>query len=224
MVPTAYADAKLERVPRIEDTLTIIGLPLNSKQPVVSPIQVSNSVMSWSQIMAVSPDGRWAYVAEVRSRPTDGIQEFKTIDEMAEGERVTVVDISHPTQPKAIESVNVGRNPEPISISPDGKLLAVNLEDAGRELLIVQLQPDGKLGKRFYFPISSSPQQADNGAAIWHPSGKFLAMTQDQNRRVGFYAVQTMSNGDIKVQPLCHHWKPTIISVILDSHRIVVFS
>lgn len=201
MVATAYADAKLDRVPGIEDTLTVIGLPLNPERPVVSPIQVSNSVMSWPQIMAVSLDRRRAYVAEVRSRPADGIQEFKTIDEMPEGESVTVVDISNPTQPKVIESVNVGRNPEHISISPDGKLLAVNLEEAGRELLIVQLQPDGKLGKRFYFPISSNAQQADNGAAIWHPSGKFLAMTQDQDRRVGFYAVQTMSNGDIKVAP-----------------------
>ena len=41
----------------------------------------------------------------------------------------------------------------------------------------------------------------DNRAAIWHPSGRYLAMTQDRNRRVGFYEVQTM-DGAISVTPL----------------------
>ena len=194
MVATAYADAKLDRVPGIEDTLTVVGLPLNPEKPAISMAQVSNSVMSWPQIIAVSPNGQRAYVAEVRSRPADGIQEFEEIDQMPEGRLVTVVDLSNPTQPKVIESVDVGRNPEHISISPNGKFLAVNLEDPGRELLIVQLQADGKLGKRSYFPMQLDGTRRDNRAAIWHPSGNYLAMTQDRNRRVGFYRVDR--NGD----------------------------
>ncbi|MDJ0745074.1 MAG: hypothetical protein QNJ32_17170 [Xenococcaceae cyanobacterium MO_167.B27] len=200
MVATAYADAKLDRVAGVEDALTVIDLPLDSNNPTVSSIRVSNSVMSWPQIIATSPNGKRAYIVEVRSRPEDGIQELDTIDDMPEGQYLTVVDLANPKQPKIIESVAVGRNPEHISISPDGKLLAVNLEDAGRELLIVKLQPDGKLGKRFYFPMSSNGKRQDNRTAIWHPSGKYLAMTQDKNSRVGFYNV-TISNDDIQVTP-----------------------
>jgi DNA-binding beta-propeller fold protein YncE len=201
MVATAYADAKLDRVAGIEDTLTVIDLPLDSRNPQIASIQVSNSVMSWPQIMATSPDGKRAYIVEVRSHPGDGIQELDTIDDMPQGKYLTVVDLAIPSQPKIIESVAVGRNPEHISISPDGQLLAVNLQEKGRELLIVKLQPDGRLGKRFYFPISSEGTRMDNQTATWHPSGKYLAMTQDKNGRVGFYQVITAENGNIQVTP-----------------------
>ena len=201
MVATAYADAKLDRLAGIEDTLTVIDLPLNPNNPQIASIQVSNSVMSWPQIIATSPDGQRAYIVEVRSRPEDGIQELETIEDMPEGKYLTVVDLTNSQQPKVIESVSVGRNPEHISISPDGKLLAVNLEDKDKELLIVKLQPDGKLGERFYFPMSSEGRRTDNRTAIWHPSGKYLAMTQDINRRMGLYRVITASSGDIQVEP-----------------------
>ncbi|MGF1481091.1 MAG: hypothetical protein ACFB4I_16675 [Cyanophyceae cyanobacterium] len=200
MVATAYADGILDRVTGIEDTLSIIDLPLNAANPRIWPVPVSNSVMSWPQIVAVSPNGQRAYVAEVRSRPAEEIQELADIDQMPEGSRITVVDIAA-AAPQVIESVNVGRNPEHISISPDGQLLAINLEDPGRELLLVQLQADGTLGKRFYFPMPKDDTRQDNRAAIWHPSGKFLAMTQDNNRRVGFYRVEADTSGNLAVTP-----------------------
>jgi hypothetical protein len=201
MVATAYADAKLDRVTGIEDALTVVGLPLTTANPAVAPLQVSNSVMSWPQIIAVSPNGQRAYVAEVRSRPADSVQEFDNIDQMPDGAKVTVIDIGNPLQPKVLESVNVGRNPEHLSISPDGKYLAVNLEDPGRELLIIELQADGRLGQRSYFPMPIDGSRQDNRAAIWHPSGQYLAMTQDKNRRVGFYQV-TRKGDAIAVTPL----------------------
>ncbi|MEM1310371.1 MAG: hypothetical protein AAGF98_12930 [Cyanobacteria bacterium P01_H01_bin.153] len=191
MVATAYADAQLDRVPGVEDALTMVKLPLGPQNPEVASMAVSNSVMSWPQIIAVSPDGQRAYVVEVRSRPADGIQEFDDIDQMPAGETVTAIDIANPLQPRLIESVAVGRNPEHVSISPDGRFLAINLEDPGRELLIVQLEADGRLGKRWYVPLEIDGTRQDNRAAIWHPSGEYLAMTQDDNRRVGFYQVQT---------------------------------
>lgn len=201
MVATAYADAKLDRIAGIEDTLTVTDLPLNSNNPQMATIPVSNSVMSWPQIIATSPDGKRAYIVEVRSRPADGIQELDTIDDMPEGKYLTVVDLSNPKQPKIIETVAIGKNPEHISVSPDGQFLAINLQDQGRELLIAKLQPDGQLGKRFYFPMSIDGTRMDNQTAIWHPSGKYLAIVQDQNSRVGFYQVTTTPNGDIQVMP-----------------------
>jgi hypothetical protein len=100
-----------------------------------------------------------------------------------------------------LESVAVGRNPEHLSLSPDGKFLAVNLEDLGRELLLVQLQADGRLGQRTYVPMPIDSSRQDNQAAVWHPSGKYLAMSQDKNRRIGFYRVDT-SGPAPKVTPM----------------------
>ena len=204
MVATAYADAKLDRVEGITDTLTVIDLPLNSNSfpnPNISSVKVSNSVMSWPQIMAASIDGTKAYIVEVRSQPEPEIQVLDTIDDMPAGKYLTVVDLSNSQQPKVIESVAVGHNPEHISISPDGKLLAINLEDKGKELLIIKLKSDGKLGQRFYFSFPNEGTRRDNRTAIWHPSGKYLAMTQNINSSIGFYEVTSNSNGDIQITP-----------------------
>lgn len=46
MAATAYADSKLYRVAGVEDTLSVIPLPVQSNSANVSSIQVSNSVMS----------------------------------------------------------------------------------------------------------------------------------------------------------------------------------
>ncbi|MEM9948887.1 MAG: hypothetical protein AAF810_22880 [Cyanobacteria bacterium P01_D01_bin.36] len=199
MVATAYGDAKLDRVAGIEDTLTVIDLPLDTEQPAIASIPVSNSVMSWPQIIAVSPDNQRAYVVEVRSRPEDGINEFDDIDQMPAGRQLSVIDISQGSQPRLIESVDVGRNPEHISISPNGEFLAINLSEPGRELLIVALQADGRLGERSYLSVGEN--QEDNQTVIWHPSGRYLAIVQDNNRRVGFYQIET-AEGDISIELL----------------------
>ncbi|MEM1241842.1 MAG: hypothetical protein AAGI45_18580 [Cyanobacteria bacterium P01_H01_bin.26] len=201
MVATSYGDAQLDRVPGIEDTLTVVDLPLEAGQPAIASIPVSNSVMSWPQVIAVSPDGQRAYVVEARARPDDGINAFDDIDQMPAGSQLSVIDISVRSQPKLIESVNVGRNPEHISISPNGQFLAVNLNEPGKELLIVELRLDGRLGKKSYFPMQLDGTREDNQTVIWHPSGRYLAIVQDQNRRVGFYQIQT-ADGAISIEPL----------------------
>lgn len=189
MVATAYADAKLNRVEGIEDTLTVISLPFNQDKPVVATVPVPNSVMSWPQIIATSPDGTKAYVAEVRGTPPPGVQQLDTIEEMPDGSRITVVDIENPTQPTIVESVEVGRNPRHVAISPDGKFLAIDLDEPGRELLLVRLNSDGTLGDRSYFPITDATgNPAEVNSSNWHPSSRFLALNLN-NHSVAFYEV-----------------------------------
>ncbi|NJL99720.1 MAG: lactonase family protein [Synechococcaceae cyanobacterium SM2_3_2] len=197
MVATAYADAKLGRVADIEDTLSVVDLPLNPINPVLEeslpgrivPIQVSNSVMSWPQNIAVSQNGQRAYVSEVRSRPADGIQAFESIDQMPLGERITVVNIANLQQPKILQTVVVGRNPKTLSISPDGNFLAVTLEEPDRELAIFQIQPDGTLGERDNFVIAKDfSRSAVPESVVWHPSGRFLAITTTSDGSEGSYS------------------------------------
>lgn len=196
MVATAYADAELNRVAGINDALTVVPLPLDLDNTAMTTLPVSNSVMSWPQIIAVSPNGQRAYVVEVRSHPDADIQQLDTIDDMPEGQTLTVVDLSDRNQPQVIETVEIGRNPGHISISPDGQWLAVSLEEPGRELAIIQLLPNGHLGQRTYLLIDEAPQdESGNRAVSWHPSGRFLAMTQGSDRQVAFYAIDLKPDG-----------------------------
>ncbi|MGD1941973.1 MAG: lactonase family protein [Leptolyngbyaceae cyanobacterium] len=217
MVATAYADAQLDRVPGIVDTLSVIPLPLAAENPQVAEVPVSNSVMSWPQVIAVAPDGQRAYVVEVRSPPPAGVQALDDIDDMPAGQTLTVLDLSDPAQPRRLEEIAVGRNPEHISISPDGRFLAVNLEEPGRELLIIELLADGRLGQRTYLEIAEGPQdEPGNRAVVWHPSGQFLAMTQGSDRDVAFYAIQIDGDGAINLQP---HGEPLQVGNHLSNGR-----
>jgi hypothetical protein len=188
MVATAYADAQLHRVAGIEDTLTLVELPLDATKREVIPVQVSNSVMSWPQNIAVSPGKQWAYVSEVRSRPADGIQALESIDQMPSGERITVVNIANLQQPEILQTVVVGRNPKTLSLSPDGNFLAVTSEEPDRELAIFQIQPDGTLGERDNFAIAKDfSRSAIPGSVVWHPSGRFLSITTTSDGSEGSY-------------------------------------
>lgn len=195
MAASAYADGNLQRINDIEDTLSVVSFPLQSEQaPTIAPVSVSNSVMSWPQIIAVSPDGQRAYVVEVRSPPDPDVEALDDIEEMPSGQRLTVIDIADVLQPTVLESVSVGRNPQHISISPDGQFLAINVQEPDHDLVFVQLQPDGRLGDQWSVSLPDSAAQTGEGAVIWHPSGEYLAMTQGGGR-VEFYAVQTTENG-----------------------------
>ncbi len=200
MVATAYADAKLDRVAGIEDTLTTMRLPLDQDQTVMATIPAPNSVMSWPQIIATSLDGTIAYVAEVRGTPPPEVQEYDTIEDMPDGSRITVIDIANPAEPSLIESVEVGRNPRHVAISPDGQFLAIDLDELGRELLLVRLNSDGTLGERSYFPITNADgSPADVNSSNWHPSGRFLALNLN-NQSIAFYEVASDATS-VEIRP-----------------------
>jgi DNA-binding beta-propeller fold protein YncE len=205
MVATAYADAKLDRVVGIKDTLTILGLPLTSDNIQKSEIKVSNSVQSWPHILAVSPDRTKVYVAEVRGRPADGIQEFESIEQMPAGNKVSVVDITNVERPKVLQTLAVGTNPIHLSISPNGRFLAVNLLEKGKNLALIKIQANGLLGKINYFSVLENAFKSLNEAVTWHRSGKFLAFTTASDGTdgsvVAFYEVLLDGDENIRIQP-----------------------
>lgn len=201
MVATAYADGGLQRISGVEDALTVIDLPLTDNDYTLNQVQVSNSVMSWPQIIATSPDGAKAYVVEVRSRPPDGVEDYDSIEDMPPGSLLTVVDLSQ-AQPAVIETMSIGNNPEHIAISPDGRLLAIDIDEVGRELVFVALDANGNPGDQYPFAIANAAgQPAQVNSISWHPSGRFLALNLD-NRSVAFYEVSfDPPSGGITLMP-----------------------
>jgi len=199
MVATAYADGVLNREPGIEDTLTVIDLPLNPQNPSIRQVQVSNSVASWPQIIAASPDGTRAFVAEVRSRPPDNVEEYDSIDQLPAGTQVTAVDLAQ-EQLRAIATLEVGKNPEHLGLNPDGTLLAVTLDQPGEELAVIQII-NGTFSEQFNFAMPEMDgQPASARSIVWHPSGQYLALNLN-NQAVAFYQVQQDAQGNPTLQP-----------------------
>lgn len=58
MVASAYVDGKLNHSPDAKDTLTVISLPTSGQNPTIAQLNVSNSVASWPNVIAVSSDGK----------------------------------------------------------------------------------------------------------------------------------------------------------------------
>lgn len=201
MVATAYANGVLNRIPGVEDTLAVLDLPLRDDNYTLNQVPVSNSVMSWPQVIATAPDGSKAYVVEARSRPPENIEAYDDIEEMPPGSLLTVVDLSQ-AQPTVTETLSVGRNPDHIAISPDGGLLAIDVDEVGRELLLAKLAPDGSVGEQHSFAITNATgQPAQIHSVSWHPSGRFLALNLD-NRSVAFYEVSSDDqSGDLILNP-----------------------
>jgi DNA-binding beta-propeller fold protein YncE len=204
MVATAYIDGIPDKVPGIEDTLSVISLPLNRANPIAT-VPVPNSVTAWPQIIATSPDGTKAYVVELRGKLPENVQKLNpTVPGIGlpDGSLLTVVDLTNPRKPFVVESVPIGRVPAHISASPDGKFLAITLDgEKGKELLVVSIE-NGKLGKRHNFTFKNSTGQAVSrvNSVNWHPSGRFLALNFD-NQEVAFYEVLSDVSGSVNLRP-----------------------
>lgn len=190
MVATAYADGKLDQVEGIEDALTVLDLPLNQNKPAVAAIEASNSVMNWPQTVTVSPDGTKAYVIETRGQVPNNIQKFDDVwADMPKGELLTIVDISIPSQLKVLKKIAIAKSPNSVSISPDGRFLAIDNKEKGKELVIVELE-NGLPQNSRYFAIDNDSSEVGVVRAIsWHPSGRYLALNLE-DRSIAFYKFQ----------------------------------
>ncbi len=187
MVATAYADGKLDQVEGIEDALTVVTLPLNKNKPNVLQIEASNSVMNWPQTVIASPDGTKAYIIETRGQVPNDTQEFDDIwSDMPPGKLLTIVDISNPSKLTVLKKVAIASSPNSVSISTDGKFLAIDNKEKGKELIIVELE-NGLPKERRYFTIENNSSEVGIIRAIsWHPSGRFLALNLGDTE-IAFY-------------------------------------
>jgi DNA-binding beta-propeller fold protein YncE len=203
MTATAYATGDLGRVPGIEDALSVLALPFDGTNPSIATVPVSNSVLAWPSIIAVSPDGRRAYVAETRARPADGVESVGSVQEdLPEGRLVTVVDITDPTAPSVVDSLDVGPAPGTVAVSPDGSTLAVGLDRDADQLVLIALDSEtGALGTQTAVTVNPEDSTAATGVLNidWHPSGRFLAANVGDHE-IAFFRVERDSS-ELTLQP-----------------------
>lgn len=191
MVATAYADGKLDQVEGIEDALTVVDLPLDRTNAAVTEIEASNSVMNWPQTVTASPDGTKAYIIETRGQVPNNIQEFDDVwADMPSGKLLTIVDISNPSKLEVLEKISIAKSPNSVSISPDGKFLAIDNKEKGKELVIVELENGLPKTSRHFAVEHESSEVGVIRAIAWHPSGRYLALNLEDTE-IAFYEFKT---------------------------------
>lgn len=198
MVATAIVDRQLGPRTGERDMVTIIGLPIADGsdpkyQTPYAQIGVSNSVMGPPQAVAVSLDGRWAYVIENQGPAPEGAT---TIDELPNGNKLTRIDLAIPSAPVEAGIITVGTNPMAVDVSPDGRYLCVVTQEPRNQVQIIEVS-EGGLGEPVSYPLMGldNDETTVPTCVSWHPSGDFLAITVPSVNQVVFYRVVREPNG-----------------------------
>ncbi|WP_227271482.1 lactonase family protein [Roseobacter weihaiensis] len=179
MVATGYIDGLLGS--RAPDLLSVLSRSADGTW-VRSDVDVSNSVATWPNVLAVTADGQIAISTEPFAQPAEDAREFSEIEQ---GNTLTVIDLSDRANPTVTQTVEAAGPPTAIDIHPSGELIAVTYAASGQ----IALYPfeDRQLGEPTVQDLGI--EDIDNTFVPeikWHPSGEFAAVTLGGAARIAF--------------------------------------
>lgn len=170
-------------------------------------VEVSNSVTAAPEVLALSPDGATAFVAERLGQRDPG---DLRADDLPAGNRLFAIDVSDPSAPAVIAVATVADMPEALAVHPDGSQVAVvsNTPDASVLQLIPWTSDGFGDGARFDLArlgVTGHTEGPRGGVTAsnvqWHPSGHALALNINTQNRVAFFTVDTPIDSAVTVRP-----------------------
>jgi DNA-binding beta-propeller fold protein YncE len=202
---STYSDGKLP-TPTVGDKLSIVALPLNGKQEAIAQINASNSVVGAPYALALSPDGRTAYVVETLGAVPTGATRR---EQLPPGNQLVEIDLSNPSRPTVRSRMTIAPKPETIHVQPSGNVLAISTQTPGKEIILIPIQ-NHQLGQPVEFSLRQLGIQPDskkfqNGLSVsqiqWHPSGRYLAVNLNYRDEIAFYEVRQPPDDAINLIP-----------------------
>ena len=198
MLASAYVDGQLG--PREgQDALSVIPLdaPISALQ--AYEVRAGNSVAGPPTAVRVTPDGRFAIVAETFTpRPEGGDGMDHSFGDLSMSNMVRVVDLADPTAPKVVQELEVATRPEAVSLNGAGDLVAVSFNPAGdgteRPLALIPFE-DGRLGAPEYPVVPEWTAGNRLMMAEWHPSEPVLALADVTAETISFVRVASGNGG-----------------------------
>lgn len=201
-VGQTYANGRLApREAGHRDVLTVLSM--SGGKLISGSLPISNSVTAAPEILALTRDGRTAFVTErLGERPPDG----ETIRDLPAGNRLFAIDLTDKANPRLTDTAEIAAFPEGLAVSPDGARVAVvsNTPQAS----VVQIVPyaGGRFGAVARFDVAelgirgtaSGPRGGVTVTNVqWHPSGRFIAVNINTQNRVAFFDVTTANGGPV---------------------------
>ncbi|MEM9537701.1 MAG: hypothetical protein AAGA40_18765 [Cyanobacteria bacterium P01_E01_bin.45] len=195
----AYIDGQLGE-PRGADQLALVTLPLPTAPALTSSIEVSNSVINPVFSLVASQDGNTIFVAETK-QPRES--EDRLIGDLDLGTTLRAVDVSDPTAPRVIATVEVGIDPQGVSLDASGKTLALATKEAETPLTFVRFE-NGEFGEpiqlpmRGFSPVDELPNRGMLPHHVeWHPTADVIAVNVNFRGQVQFYRVVRDAEGNV---------------------------
>ncbi|CCV16177.1 PD40 domain-containing protein [Mesorhizobium sp. STM 4661] len=198
-VAQTYATGRLApRQAGYRDTLTVLSIV--DGKVVTGTIPISNSVTAAPEILQLTEDGQTAFVTErLGERPAAG----DTIKDLPPGRRLFAVDLSDAAAPRLADTAEIAAFPESLSVSPDGRRIAVVSNTSEASFVQIVGYRDGRFGPVARFNLAelgvtgsaSTPRGGVTATNVhWHPGGRLLAVNVNTQNRVAFFEV-TDDNG-----------------------------
>ena len=181
-----------------KDTLTVITLPIKEPETPFGQIEVSNSALGPANAMAVTKDGRYAFVAEYRGHAPAGAT---SVEQLPKGKSLTAVDLGSPTEPKIVDATAVGMEPSAVAIHPAGGLVAVVTAEPRHQIVMVEFKNGKFSGDPYAWPLLGLDDDgARASSVVWAPDGKSLAITLPERGEVAFYRFKQDPNDELAIR------------------------
>jgi hypothetical protein len=205
-VASTYADGVLPPVEADHrDLLTTVSV--RDGAVMSAGVEVSNSVTAAPEVLALSSDGRTAFVAERLAQRRTG---DTRANQLQAGDRLFAVDVSDPEAPAIAGVETIAESPEALAVHPAGTHIALvsNTPDAS----VLQLVPwtSSGFGDAVTFNLADlgitggaeGPRGGVTATNVhWHPSGRALAVNITTQNRVAFFTVDVLASNGMIVQP-----------------------
>ncbi len=205
MVASAYMDGQLgPREAGMRDTLSLI--PLSHGAAGLRPVEVpvSNAVTAWPSNLAITPDGRFAFVTEVDEPPPAGATRR---EELRPGRQVSVVDLRDAAAPRVIQTVELQGRTHAATLTPDGRMLAVNVADNPQvDVYLFTVGVDGRLGEPTALKLPGATAFARH--IEFSPDGRFIAATFPAQHEARFFRVGRAEDG----RPALEAWGEPVVT------------
>lgn len=187
------------REPGTRDTLTVVSLPIREPMTPHAQINVGNSALCPPTCLAVSRDGRYAFVVDYRG---EAPETATTIDDLPKGKSLVAVDMNTPLEPRICATTEVAEEPIAVSVNHLGTLVAVATQTPGAQIVIVPFARGEFSADAAAWPLLGlDDSEAKPTSIAWHPSGGALAVTLQDRGEVMFYRFRMNDEGAMQLLP-----------------------